>query len=91
MENMEKNEIMTTEAIEDVTEAIPAKGSALKTAGIIGVGLVGAALLTKLVLLPVAHKAIGAVRQRKAAAKAKRAAAEIDVNDMELDEIPDIE
>lgn len=39
MENIEKNEIINTEAIEDLTtEATSNNGSAIKTVGIIGLG-----------------------------------------------------
>jgi len=92
MENIEKNEIITTEAIEDITEATPTEGSVLKTVGIIGVGLAGAALLTKFVLLPLGRKAIGAIQKRKATKKAEKAEpAEVELDDMDLDEIPEID
>lgn len=53
MENIEKNEIINTEAIEDLTtEATSSNGSVIKTVGIIGLGVVGAALLTKYVVVP---------------------------------------
>lgn len=92
MENMEKNEIITTEAIEDITEADSTNGNTLKTVGIIGIGLAGAALLTKFVLLPLGRKAIGAIRKRKAAKKTKTTEQdEVDFEDMNLDEIPEID
>ena len=92
MENMEKNEIITTEAIEDITEADSTNGNTLKTVGIIGIGLAGAALLTKFVLLPLGRKAIGAIQRRKAAKKTKTTEQdEVDFEDMNLDEIPEID
>lgn len=92
MENIEKNEIITTEAIEDMTEATSTNGSVLKTVGIIGAGLAGAALLTKFVLLPLGRKAIGAIQKRKAAKNTKtHQEEETDLDDMDLDEIPEID
>ena len=92
MENIEKNEIITTEAIEDITEATSNEGSVLKTVGIIGVGLAGAALLTKYVLLPLGRKAVGKLKQRKATKKAKSDdTVEVEFDDMDLDEIPEID
>lgn len=92
MENIEKNEIINTEAIEDLTtEATSNNGSVIKTVGIIGLGVVGAALLTKYVVVPVARKVKHAIQQKKATKKANTAEAEeIDLSDVELDEIPEI-
>ena len=92
MENIEKNEITNTEAIKDLTtEATSNNGSAIKTAGIIGLGVVGAALLTKYVVVPIVRKAKRAI-QRKTTKKAITAEAdEIDPSDVELDEIPEID
>lgn len=57
MENIEKNEIINTEAIEDLTtEATSNNGSAIKTVGIIGLGVIGATLLTKYVVVPAVRK-----------------------------------
>lgn len=93
MENIEKNEIITTEAIEDITEATSNNGSVLKTVGIIGVGLAGAALLTKFVLLPTARKVKRTIQRKKAAKQMaeKTDAEEIDLTDIDLDDIPDVE
>lgn len=93
MENIEKNEIINTEAIEDLTtEATSTNGSVIKTVGIIGLGVVGAALLTKYVVVPVVHKVKRTIQQKKATMKVNTAEAEeIDLSDVELDEIPEID
>ena len=93
MENIEKNEIVNTETIEDLTtEATSTNGSVIKTVGIIGLGVVGAALLTKYVGVPVVHKVKRTIQQKKATKKVNTAEAEeIDLSDVELDEIPEID
>lgn len=93
MENIEKNEIINTEAIEDLTtEATSSNGSVIKTVGIIGLGVVGAALLTKYVVVPVVHKVKRTIQQKKATKKVNTAEAEeIDLSDVESDEIPEID
>lgn len=93
MENIEKNEIINTEAIEDLTtEATSSYGSVIKTVGIIGLGVVGAALLTDYVVVPVVHKVLRTIQQKKATKKVNTAEAEeIDLSDVELDEIPEID
>ena len=93
MENIEKNEIINTEAIEDLTtEATSNNGSAIKTVGIIGLGVVGATLLTKYVVVPAVRKVKRAIQQKKATKKVNTAdAEEIDLSDVELDEIPEID
>lgn len=93
MENIEKNEIITTEAIEEITDATNNNGNVLKTIGIIGVGLAGAALLTKFVLLPLGKKVVTGIQMKKARRDAEKnpEVVETELSDMDLDEIPDIE
>ena len=93
MENIEKNEIINTEAIEDLTtEATSNNGSAIKTVDIIGLGVIGATLLTKYVVVPAVRKVKRAIQQKKATKKVNTAdAEEIDLSDVELDEIPEID
>lgn len=93
MENIEKNEIINTEAIEDLTtEATSNNGSAIKTVGIIGLGVVGATLLTKYVVVPAVRKVKRAIQQKKATKKVNTAdEEEIDLSDVELDDIPEID
>lgn len=93
MENMEKNEIITTEAIENITEADSNGGSVLKTIGIIGLGVAGAALLTKFVLIPAGRRIIKAVHRKKRVTMtvAEPEADEVELDDIDLDDIPDID
>ena len=93
MENIEKNEIINTEAIEDLTtEATSNNGSAIKTVGIIGLGVVGATLLTKYVVVPAVRKVKRAIQQKKATKKVNTAdEEEIDLSDVELDDSPEID
>lgn len=93
MENIEKNEIINTEAVEDLTtEATSNNGSAIKTVGIIGLGVVGATLLTKYVVVPAVRKVKRAIQQKKATKKVNTAdEEEIDLSDVELDDIPEID
>lgn len=92
MENIEKNEIITTEAIEEITDATN-NGNVLKTIGIIGVGLAGAALLTKFVLLPLGKKVVTGIQMKKARRDAEKnpEVVETELRDIDQDEIPDIE
>lgn len=93
MENIEKNEIINTEAIEDLTtEATSNNGSAIKTVSIIGLGVIGATLLTKYVVVPAVRKVKRAIQQKKATKKVNTAdEEEIDLSDVELDDIPEID
>lgn len=92
MENIEKNEIITTEAIEDITEATTDNGTMLKTVGKIGAGLAAAALLTKFVLIPVGRKVIRKIRNKKATVKVNvTEPAEVDLDDMEIEDLPDVD
>lgn len=92
MENIEKNEIITTEAIEEITDATN-NGNVLKTISIIGVGLAGAALLTKFVLLPLGKKVVTGIQMKKARRDAEKnpEVVETELSDIDQDEIPDIE
>lgn len=93
MENMETNDIITTEAIEEITEATTDNGTMLKTVGKIGVGLAAAALLTKFVLIPICRKINWhKIRSKKATKKDDAIEPDdIDLDNMEIDDIPDME
>lgn len=88
MENMETNDIITTEAIEEITEAVPAGKNGLKT--VAKVGVIGAASVAawEFLVKPVCRKVKTAVAGRKAA---KKTEAEDDIENMELDDIPEID
>ena len=93
MENMETNDIITTEAIEEIAEAVPTGKSGLKTAA--KVGVIGAASIAawEFAVKPLGRKVKGLIDRKKAAKKPKKAVgdAEIDLDDMDLDEIPEID
>lgn len=92
MENMETNDITTTEAIEETTEAVLTGKSGLKTAA--KVGVIGAASIAawEFAVKPLGRKVKGLINKRKAARKPKKADGDvIEVDDMDLDEIPEID
>lgn len=91
MENMEVNDIITTEAIEEITEAVPTSNSGLKNVAKIGV--IGAASIAvwELAVKPLGHKIKGLVTKKKTAGKITKTEEELDPDDMEIDEIPEIE
>lgn len=91
MENMEMNEIITTEAMEDtMTEAVASGKSSVKTGLVIGGSMVLGAVLYERVVKPVGRKISAKIAGKLAAKKAKKAAA-VDLDDMDIEDIPDIE
>ena len=92
MENMETNDIITTEAIEAITETVPTDKSGLKTAA--KVGAIGAVSIAawEFAVKPLGRKVKGLINKKKAAKKLKKAEEdEIDLDDMDLDEVPEID
>lgn len=91
MENMETNDIITTEAIEEITEAVPASKNGLKT--VAKVGVIGAASVAawEFLVKPICRRVKTAVAGRKAARKAKKTEVEDDIENMEIDDIPEID
>lgn len=94
MENMETNDIITTEAIEEITEAVPTGKSGLKTAA--KVGVIGAVSIAawEFAVKPLGRKVKGLIDKKKADKKTKKAnkvEEEIDLDDMDLDEVPEID
>lgn len=92
MENMETNDIITTEAIEEITEAVPTGKSGLKTAA--KVGVIGAVSIAawEFAVKPLGRKVKSLINKRKAAKKPKKTEEEeIDLDDMDLDEVPEID
>ena len=91
MENMETNDIINTEAIEEIKEAIPTGKNGLKTAA--KVGVIGAASIAawEFVMKPIGRKVKGAIAKRKAAKAAKKAEVEdVDLDNLDTD-IPEID
>ena len=93
MENMEKHEIITNEAIENMTDATPDEGSVLKTIGTVGFGLIAAVAVVKFVVIPLSKKIKGKITERKIAKRHAKEAKEeeIDIDNIDLDEIPEID
>lgn len=91
MENIETNDIITTEAIEEITEAVPTGKSGLKTAA--KVGVIGAASIAawEFAVKPLGRKVKGLINKKKAAKKPKKTEEEIDLDDMDLYEVPEID
>lgn len=92
MENMETNDIITNEAIEEITEAVPTGKSGLKTAA--KVGVIGAVSIAawEFAVKPLGRKVKGLINKKKAAKKPKKTEEEeIDLDDMDLDEVPEID
>lgn len=92
MENMENNDIITTEAIEEITEAVPTGKSGLKTAA--KVGVIGAISIAawEFAVKPLGRQVKGLIYKKKAAKKPKKTEEdEIDLDDMDMDEVPEID
>ncbi len=92
MENIENNDIITTEAIEEITEDVPTGKSGLKTAA--KVGVIGAVSIAawEFAVKPLGRKIKGLINKRKAAKKPKKTEEEeIDLDNMDLDEVPEID
>lgn len=92
MENIENNDIITTEAIEEITEDVPTGKSGLKTAA--KVGVIGAVSIVawEFAVKPLGRKIKGLINKRKAAKKPKKTEEEeIDLDNMDLDEVPEID
>lgn len=91
MENIETNDIITTEAIEEITEAVPTGKSGLKTAA--KVGVIGAVSIAawEFAVKPLGRKVKGLINKKKTAKKPKKTEEEIDLDDMDLYEVPEID
>ena len=91
MANIETNDIITTEAIEEITEAVPTGKSGLKTAA--KVGVIGATSIAawEFAVKPLGRKVKGLINKKKAAKKPKKTEEEIDLDDMDLYEVPEID
>lgn len=90
MENMDMNEIITNDAVEEATEAVTSSKNGVKTGLIVGGAMVVGAVLWERVVKPIGRKVRIKIAQKKAL-KAKKAKEEVDLEDMEIEDIPEVE
>lgn len=90
MENMDMNEIITNDAVEEATEAVTSGKNGVKTGLIVGGAMVVGAVLWERVVKPIGRKVRIKFAQKKAL-KAKKAKEEVDLEDMEIEDIPEVE
>ncbi len=90
MENMDMNEIITNDAVEEATEAVTSGKNGVKTGLIIGGAMVVGAVLWERVAKPIGRKVCIKIAQKKAL-KAKKTKEEVDLEDMEIEDIPEVE
>lgn len=90
MENMDMNEIITNDAVEEATEAVTSSKNGVKTVLIVGGAMVVGAMLWGQVVKPIGRKVRIKIAQKKAL-KAKKAKEEVDLEDMEIEDIPEVE
>ncbi len=92
MENIENNDIITTEAIKEITDDVPTDKSGLTTA--VKVSVIGAVSIAawEFAVRPLVCKVKNLMNKRKTTKKSKKTEEEeIDLNDMDLDEVPEID
>ena len=95
MENMETNDIITTEAIEEITESNPTGKNCLKTAA--EIGIIGAASIAvwEFGVKRIIRWGKRKIAAKKAASKNSKKPAEADddkdIDNMTLDDIPEID
>lgn len=90
MENMDMNEIITNDAVEEATEAVTSSKNGVKTGLIVGGAMVVGAVLWERVVKPIGRKVRIKIAHKKAL-KAKKAKEEVDLEDMEIEDIPEVE
>ena len=90
MENMDMNEIITNDTVEEATEAVTSSKNGVKTGLIVGGAMVVGAVLWERVVKPIGRKVRIKIAQKKAL-KAKKAKEEVDLEDMEIEDIPEVE
>jgi hypothetical protein len=71
MENTELNEVVTTEAAENIAEAIPNGESGMKSSTVIGLSMAAGAMLWELGIKPVGKKALAWIAAKRATRKNK--------------------
>lgn len=89
MENMDMNEIITNDAVEEATEAVTSGKNGVKTGLIVGGAMVVGAVLWEQVVKPIGRKVRIKIAQK--ALKAKKAKEEVYLEDMEIEDIPEVE
>ena len=90
MENMDMNEIITNDAVEEATEAVTSGKNGIKTGLIVGGAMVAGAMLWEQVVKPIGRKVCTKIAQKKAL-KSKKAKEDVDLEDMEIEDIPEVE
>ena len=94
MENMDMNEIITNDVVEEATEAVTSGKNGIKTGVktglIVGGSMVVGAMLWEQVVKPIGRTVCTKIAQKKAL-KAKKAKEEVDLEDMEIEDIPEVE
>ncbi len=91
MDTIETNDIITTEAIEEITDKVTTGKSGLKTVAKVGIIGVAGVAVWELAVKPLGHTIKGLIAKKTAAKKTKKAQDEIDLDDMDLEDIPNIE
>ena len=94
MENMEMNEIITNNTVEEATEAVTSGKNGIKAGLIVGCSMISGAMLWEGVVKPIGRAVCTKIAQKiaqKKALKAKKAKEEVDLEDMEIEDIPEVE
>lgn len=71
MENMELNDVVTSEAVEEIAEVIPVGNSGMKQTTIVGAAMVAGAALWELGVKPMVRKTLAWIANKKAAQNTK--------------------
>ena len=90
MENMEMNEIITNNTVEEATEAVTSGKNGIKTGMIVGGAMIVGAMLWEQVVKPIGRTVCNKIARKKAL-KSKKAKEEVDLEDMEIEDIPEVE
>lgn len=90
MENMDMNEIITNDTVEEATEAVTSGKNGIKVGLIVGGAMVAGAVLWERVVKPTGRTVCTKIAQKRAL-KSKKAKEEVDLEDMEIEDIPEVE
>lgn len=97
MENMDMNEIIMNDAVEEATEAVTSSKNGIKTGIktglIVGGAMVAGAMLWEQVVKPIGRNWSKGLHQywQKKALKSKKVKEDVDLEDMEIEDIPEVE